>query len=86
VLFPAPCSRRASLRLAGLLRLLLRCVFLRQILRLLLVLLFQFLCVGIRRPLMLRILLLLKLLPLLGLFCDEFVLLLLIFLVRLGVS
>jgi hypothetical protein len=61
-------------------------VFLRQILRLLLVLLFQFLCVGVRRPLMLRILLLLKLLPLLGLLCDEFVLLLLVFLVRLGVS
>jgi hypothetical protein len=61
-------------------------MFLRQILRLLLVFLLQLLRVGVRRPLMFRILLLLKLLPILGLFCDEFVLLLLIFLVRLGVS
>jgi len=61
-------------------------MFLHQIMCPLLVLLLQLLCVGVRRPLMFLILLLLKFLTILGLFCDECVLLLLIFLVRFGVS
>ena len=74
-----------SLRLTGLQRLLLRGVFLRQLLCLLLVLLFQFLRVGVRLLLMFRVLLLLELLPLLGLFGDQLILLLLVLLVRLRV-
>ena len=59
---------------------------LHQLLRLLLMRLFQFLIVGVRRPLMFCILLLLKLLPLLRLLGDQLVLLLLVLLVSLGIS
>jgi len=77
VLLPVgPCPRLARLRLASLQRLLLCGVFLHQLLCLLLVLLFQFLCVGVRLHLMFRVLLLLKSLPLLGLPGDQLVLLL----------
>ncbi len=77
---PALCPRRTSLGLPGLQRLLLRRVFLDQLLRLLLVLLFQPLCIRIW-ILMFCVLPLLKLLALLGLPCDQLVLLLLILLV-----
>ena len=76
----------SGLRLAGLHRLLLRFVLLRQLLRLLGMLLFGLLRLGrtgIR--LMLRVLLLLQLLPVLGLLSYQFVLLLLVFLVGLGI-
>lgn len=90
LLFPRPRLRLASLRLASLRltslqRLLLRCVFLRQLLRLLLVLLLQFLVSGVRLLLMFRVLLLLKILPILGLFGDQLVLLLFVLLVRLRI-
>src|SRR5579863_660606 len=79
------------LRLARLQRLLLCRVFLRQLLRLLLVLLLHLLRPGIAGPLlrellMLRFLFLLQLLPLLVLIRDQFLLLLLVFLVRPGIS
>jgi hypothetical protein len=78
--------RCARLRLASLQRLLLCGVFLRQLLRLLLVLLLQFLWVGGRILLMFRVLLLLKLLPILGLRGDQLVLLLFVLLVCLRIS
>jgi hypothetical protein len=53
-------------------------VSLRHLLRLLLMLLLQLLCVGLRFLLMFRILLLLELLPFLGLLCNQLVLLLLV--------
>jgi hypothetical protein len=67
--------------LASLQRLLLRGVFLGELLCLLLVLLFERWYIGIRRPLMFGVLLLLKLLPLLGLSCDQLVLLLFVLLI-----
>jgi hypothetical protein len=78
------------LRLASLQRLLLRAVFLHQLLRLLLVLLLNLLGSGIARSLpaqllVFRVLLLLKLLPVLGLLRDQLVLLLLVLLVCLRV-
>ncbi len=82
---------RPRLRLVRLQRLLLCRVPLRQLLRLLLVLLFHLLCPGIVRLLlsqllMFGVLLLLKTLPLLSLVGDQLSLLLLVLLVRLRVS
>jgi hypothetical protein len=81
---PGRLRLRPCLRLAGLQCLLLCRVPLRQLLRLLLMLLFQFLCVGLL--LMFRFLLQLKVLPLLSLFGDQLVLLLFILLVCLRIS
>ena len=67
--------------MASLQRLLLRGVFLGELLCLLLVSLFERRYVGVGRPLMLGVLPLLKLLPLLGLPRDQLVLLLFVLLI-----
>ena len=71
--------------MASLQRPLLRGVFLHQLLRLLLMLLFEFLVVGVGLLLMFSVLLLLKLVALLGLFGDQLVLLLFVLLVCLRI-
>jgi hypothetical protein len=72
--------------LASLQRLLLGGVFLNELLRLLLVPLFQLRWIGIRHPLMVGFLPLLELLPFLGLPVDQLVLLLFVSLVGLRIS
>jgi hypothetical protein len=74
------------LRLASLKVLLLRRMFLRHLLRLLLVGLLQLLRIGVFGPLMLSILLLLQVLPFLRLFGDQLILPLFVLLVLGGIS
>ena len=75
MLFPVCRLRGTGLRLASLKRMLLRGVSLHQILRLLLVLLLKLCVIGVGLLLVFGVLLLLKTLPFLGLFCYQLVLL-----------